>query len=124
MDINHSSLITDSEPIYDTHLLIQRAHLSLIPIFLRRNALVFYMGGDKYAERWAGRIDDVAVWDSALPRGAVVALARGMGNPSINKFCYGCGNSLLSATCSYCSQVNPHYARFCGSCGHKLGAKE
>ena len=46
MDINHSSLITDSEPIYDTHLLIQRAHLSLIPIFLRRNALVFYMGGD------------------------------------------------------------------------------
>ena len=46
MDVNRSSLLTDSEPIYDTHLLIQRAHLSLIPIFLRRNALVFYMGGD------------------------------------------------------------------------------
>ncbi len=46
MDINHSSLLTDSEPIYDTHLLIQRAYLSLIPIFLRKNALVFYMGGD------------------------------------------------------------------------------
>lgn len=46
MDINHSSLLTDSEPIYDTHLLIQRALLSLMPIFLRRNALVFYMGGD------------------------------------------------------------------------------
>lgn len=46
MDINHSTLITDSEPIYDTHLLIQQAHLSLIPIFLRRNAIVFYMGGD------------------------------------------------------------------------------
>ena len=48
----------------------------------------------------------------------------GMGNPSVNRFCYGCGNSLLSATCSYCSQVNPHYAKFCGSCGHKLGAKK
>lgn len=46
MDINHSTLITDSEPIYDTHYLLQRAHLSLIPALLRRNALVFYMGGD------------------------------------------------------------------------------
>lgn len=46
MDINHSTLITDSEPIYDTHFLLQRAHLSLIQMFLRRNALVFYMGGD------------------------------------------------------------------------------
>ncbi len=44
----------------------------------------------------------------------------GMGNPTANKFCFGCGNSLLSMTCSYCSQVNPHYAKFCGSCGRKL----
>jgi predicted amidophosphoribosyltransferase len=48
----------------------------------------------------------------------------GMGNPSINKFCYECGNSLLSATCSYCSQANPHYAKFCSSCGRKLKTKE
>ena len=46
MDINHSTLITDSEPIYDTHFLLQRAHLSLMPVLLRRNALVFYVGGD------------------------------------------------------------------------------
>ncbi|MEM4724119.1 MAG: GTP cyclohydrolase IIa, partial [Candidatus Hadarchaeum sp.] len=45
MDINHSTLITDSEPIYDTHFLLQRAHLTLVQMFLRRNALVFYMGG-------------------------------------------------------------------------------
>ena len=36
----------------------------------------------------------------------------GMGNPSTNKFCYGCGNSLLSAACAFCSQANPHYAKF------------
>ncbi|MGC8817208.1 MAG: GTP cyclohydrolase IIa [Candidatus Hadarchaeum sp.] len=46
MDINHSTLITDSEPIYDTHVLLQRAHLVLVQKFLRCNALVFYMGGD------------------------------------------------------------------------------
>ncbi len=46
IDINHSTLITDSEPIYDTHLLLQRAHLSLMSALIRRNALVFYMGGD------------------------------------------------------------------------------
>jgi len=46
MDINHSANITDSEPIYDTYFLLKRAHLSLIPPLLRRNALVFYMGGD------------------------------------------------------------------------------
>ncbi|MGQ9788499.1 MAG: GTP cyclohydrolase IIa [Candidatus Hadarchaeaceae archaeon] len=46
MDINHSALLTDSEPIYDTHLLLQRTHVTLVQKFLRLNALVFYMGGD------------------------------------------------------------------------------
>lgn len=48
MDVNHSSIITDSEPIYDTHLLLQRAHLALMNSLHRRNALVFYTGGDNF----------------------------------------------------------------------------
>jgi len=47
-DINHSTLFTDTKPIYDTHFLIQRTHLSLIDHMLRHNALVFYMGGDNF----------------------------------------------------------------------------
>jgi protein phosphatase len=47
----------------------------------------------------------------------------GLGNPNANKFCFDCGNSLLSSACSYCGQANPHFANFCGSCGHKLKTK-
>ncbi len=47
-DVNHSAILTDSYPIYDTHLLLQRAHLQLIESMKRREALVFYMGGDNY----------------------------------------------------------------------------
>ncbi|MDI6884634.1 MAG: GTP cyclohydrolase IIa, partial [Hadesarchaea archaeon] len=48
MDVNHSALITDSEPIYDTHTLLQKTHLALISSLLRRKALVFYTGGDNF----------------------------------------------------------------------------
>ncbi len=48
MDVNHSALITDSEPVYDTHLLLQRIHLALMSALLKRNALVFYTGGDNF----------------------------------------------------------------------------
>lgn len=48
MDVNHSALITDSEPIYDTHALLQRVHLALMSSLLRRKALVFYTGGDNF----------------------------------------------------------------------------
>ncbi|MGP8069206.1 MAG: double zinc ribbon domain-containing protein [Candidatus Bathyarchaeia archaeon] len=46
----------------------------------------------------------------------------GMGNPTTNKYCWGCGKSLSTSTCSYCSTVNPHYAEFCGACGRELAA--
>jgi hypothetical protein len=41
-------------------------------------SMPFYMGGDKYGERWSGRIDDVALWNEAVsaPR---VALINGLG---------------------------------------------
>ncbi len=61
MDINHSTLITDSEPIYNTHLLFQRAHISLMSSLLKRDALVFYMGGDN-----------------------LIALSNGLGGTEIN----------------------------------------
>jgi len=48
LDLNHSSLLTDTFPIYDTHLLLQRAHLHLMEKLSKRDALVFYMGGDNF----------------------------------------------------------------------------
>lgn len=48
IDVDRSTMLTDSEPIYDTHLLIQRTHLSLASALMRHNALVFYMGGDNF----------------------------------------------------------------------------
>ncbi len=48
MDVNHSALITDSEPIYDTHILLQKTYLALMSSLLRRKALVFYTGGDNF----------------------------------------------------------------------------
>ncbi|KUO40964.1 MAG: hypothetical protein AVW05_03095 [Hadesarchaea archaeon DG-33] len=48
MDVNHSALFTDSKPIYDTHLRLQRTYLSLMSALIQRNALVFYTGGDNF----------------------------------------------------------------------------
>ena len=41
----------------------------------------FYMGGDKYAEWWQGRIDDVAIWTDALPSNSIAGLASGTYTP-------------------------------------------
>jgi len=48
IDVNHSTLITDSEPIYDTHLMLQRTYLALASSLYRRKSLVFYTGGDNF----------------------------------------------------------------------------
>lgn len=48
IDVNHSALITDSQPIYDTHLILQKTYLALMSSLLRRKALVFYTGGDNF----------------------------------------------------------------------------
>ena len=41
----------------------------------------FYMGGDKYAEWWQGRMDDVAIWTDALPSNSIAGLASGTYTP-------------------------------------------
>ncbi|MFN4133536.1 MAG: GTP cyclohydrolase IIa [Candidatus Hadarchaeales archaeon] len=48
MDINHSTLLTDAQPIYDTHILIQEAYLSLARLLLEKKAVVLYAGGDNF----------------------------------------------------------------------------
>jgi GTP cyclohydrolase IIa len=48
MDVNHSTLFTDSKPIYDTHMLLQRTHIALMSSLLEKDALVFYTGGDNF----------------------------------------------------------------------------
>jgi GTP cyclohydrolase IIa len=59
-DINHSTLFTDTKPIYDTHLLIQHTYNELADQFLQKGALVFYMGGDNFIALING-LDDGAV---------------------------------------------------------------
>lgn len=45
------------------------------------SARPFYMGGDKYAEWWQGRLDDVAIWTDALPSNSIAGLASGTLTP-------------------------------------------
>lgn len=48
MDINHSTLLTDSKPIYDTQLLVGEVQLFLAKRMVRYGGMVFYMGGDNF----------------------------------------------------------------------------
>ena len=41
----------------------------------------FYMGGDKFAEWWLGRLDEVAIWSDALPASSIAGLAEGTLTP-------------------------------------------
>ncbi len=41
----------------------------------------FYLGGDMFVENWAGLLDDVATWSSALPIASVAALYGGSATP-------------------------------------------
>lgn len=80
MDVNHSALITDSEPVYDTHLLLQRTHLALMSALLRRNALVFYTGGDNFMAASNGfKADELAAVFSEVKRELGVELKAGVG---------------------------------------------
>jgi len=80
MDINHSALITDSEPVYDTHLLLQRTHLALMSTLLKRNALVFYTGGDNFMAASNGvGMEELAAVFSEVKRELGVELKAGVG---------------------------------------------
>lgn len=48
IDVNHSTSLTDNNPIYESHHLIQRVHLALMSSLSQFGALVFYMGGDNF----------------------------------------------------------------------------
>ncbi|MFN0127180.1 MAG: LamG-like jellyroll fold domain-containing protein [Verrucomicrobiales bacterium] len=41
-----------------------------------------YFGGDMFVENWAGLLDDVATWSSALPTSSIASLFAGTTNPS------------------------------------------
>lgn len=45
------------------------------------NPQPFYFGGDKTAENWAGRLDDVAIWNNTLSPSSVIGLAKGTYTP-------------------------------------------
>lgn len=80
MDVNHSTLITDSEPIYDTHFLLQRVYLSLMRSLLKRKALVFYMGGDNFVSPSNGLdTDELIKVFSEVKRELGVGLKAGVG---------------------------------------------
>lgn len=48
IDINQVTGLTDVEPIYDTHHLIQEVYLSLSESMTAREGMVFYTGGDNF----------------------------------------------------------------------------
>jgi len=80
IDVDHSTLLTDSEPIYDTHLLIQRTHLSLASSLMQRNALVFYTGGDNFMAPSNGLdVDGLAAVFSEVKRELGIGLKAGVG---------------------------------------------
>ena len=51
-----------------------------------RNAQPFYFGGDRTVENWSGRLDDVAIWEKALPPSSISGLADGSLTPDSAPF--------------------------------------
>lgn len=48
MDVDDTTSMTDSKPVYDTYVLLQRVYLSLVSSLLKHGGLVFYTGGDNF----------------------------------------------------------------------------
>ena len=80
MDVNHSTSLTDSEPIYNTHVLLQKIYMSLMSALVRRKALVFYTGGDNFMAPSNGLdVDDISKVFSEVKRESGVGLKAGVG---------------------------------------------
>ncbi|MEW6222279.1 MAG: GTP cyclohydrolase IIa [Candidatus Hadarchaeota archaeon] len=80
MDVNHSTLFTDSEPIYDTHMLIQKTNLALMSALAWKDALVFYTGGDNFMAASNGvGADDLAGVFSKVKQELGIELKAGVG---------------------------------------------
>ena len=58
IDIDHVTGVTDLEPIYDTHHLIQKVYLSLSELLTDKQALIFYTGGDNFMAPCNGLDED------------------------------------------------------------------
>ena len=83
MDVNHSTLLTDSEPIYNTHVLLQKIYMSLMSALIKRNALVFYTGGDNFMAPSNGLdTNDLSTVFSEVKRELGVELKAGVGGAS------------------------------------------
>lgn len=54
-----------------------------------------YLGGDKTQESWQGRLDDVALWDSAVPAASVARMALTGAKPNQVRASYT-GNTVFS----------------------------
>lgn len=48
IDVNSSTSLTDNEPIYYTHYIVQQVHLALMSSLYKFGGLIFYMGGDNF----------------------------------------------------------------------------
>ncbi len=80
MDVNHSTIFTDTKPIFDTHLLIQKTYIKLVESLLRRNSLVFYTGGDNFMAPSNGlKVEDIAEVFADLKRELRIELKAGVG---------------------------------------------
>ncbi|MEM2866842.1 MAG: GTP cyclohydrolase IIa [Candidatus Hadarchaeales archaeon] len=80
LDLNHSTRLTDTKPIYDTHLLIQRTHLALMELLLPKKCLVFYTGGDNFMAPSNGLpLEGLSSVFSQIKRRLGVGLKAGVG---------------------------------------------
>ena len=48
IDVDQMTSMTDSQPVYDTYVLLQRLYISLVSAMLEQGGLVFYTGGDNF----------------------------------------------------------------------------
>lgn len=83
IDINHATGLTDIEPIYDTHHLIQMVYLSLSELFSENNSLVFYTGGDNFMAPCNGlKKDEILDLISRVEDDLEIGLKAGVGRGS------------------------------------------
>lgn len=73
----------------------------------QNNAQPFYFGGDKAAERWSGRLDDIAVWTKALPPTSIAGLA----NNTLTPLTAPTGGSGVPLTTPLAQGPTTHYFR-------------
>lgn len=83
IDIDSVTSYTDAEPIYDTHHLIQKVHLSLSESLSSLDGLVFYTGGDNFMAPSNGLdLDDILEVLEEVEKDTGIRLKAGVGRSS------------------------------------------